>query len=139
MSNFEERFWSKVEPTGFCWEWTRGTTTDGYGRAWDPRIGKAVYAHRAAYEMLVGPIPEGMHLDHLCRNRRCVNPDHLEVVSPSENSRRARRRPSTRPRATRCKWGHPYDEKNTYVSPTGRRNCRACNLRLTRARTRARM
>lgn len=82
----EERFWSKVQPTGFCWEWIGGLDV-GYGffaLTHDIKVG----AHRWAYEHLVGPIPEGLHIDHLCRNRQCVNPDHLEPVTLEENTRR---------------------------------------------------
>jgi predicted DNA-binding transcriptional regulator AlpA len=85
----EERFWEKVEPTGFCWEWTAFKDRKGYGRF---RVDdRTMQAHRVAYELLVGPIPEGLHLDHLCRNTSCVNPDHLEPVDLAENVRRGYR------------------------------------------------
>lgn len=76
------RFFTRVEVTGFCWNWTGGTSTV-YGLFWfDNRM---VRAHRWVYEHLVGPIPDGMQLDHLCRNTKCVNPDHLEPVTQQEN------------------------------------------------------
>lgn len=93
-SQAQERFWAKVEPTGFCWHWVSTISTKGYGRAQmtpinGPRIGRG--ARRIAYELLVGPIPEGLEIDHLCRIRHCVNPDHLEPVTHAENIRRIRR------------------------------------------------
>lgn len=81
----EIRFWSNMVVVESCWEWS-GTTTRGYGRFWVG--GKMVRAHRASYEMFRGPIPSGLELDHLCRNTRCVNPDHLEAVSHRENTMR---------------------------------------------------
>jgi len=83
----ERRFWSYVEKTETCWLWTGHLTDDGYGRL--GINGQLVLAHRFAYELLVGPIPEGLHLDHLCRVRHCVKPDDLEPVTPAENVRRA--------------------------------------------------
>jgi hypothetical protein len=80
------RFWSKVDQGEDCWRWT-ACTSNGYGRFSVKR--QPVLAHRFAYELLVGPIPEGLELDHLCRNRWCVNPDHLEPVTHDENVRRA--------------------------------------------------
>lgn len=122
----DERFWPKVLPTGFCWYWAGGKTKLGYGVfRWNGRSG---CAHRWAYESLVGPIPEGLDLDHLCRNPSCVNPDHLEPVTTGENIRRgigwwtvsALQRDKTH-----CPKGHLYSEANTRVY-RGRRHCRAC-------------
>jgi hypothetical protein len=81
------RFWSYVDVDGDCWEWTGQRDRDGYGRLWRP-AGKTRVAHRIAYELLVGPIPEGLQLDHLCLNKCCVNPDHVEPVTLAENCRR---------------------------------------------------
>lgn len=83
----EDRFWEKVDGSGDCWEWTGTRQTMGYGSFWVLGQGKRL-AHRVAYELLVGPIAEGRELDHRCRNRICVNPDHLEPVSHRENVRR---------------------------------------------------
>src|SRR5690606_7471316 len=87
------------------------------------------YVHRVTYEAFVGPIPEGLEVDHLCRNRACCNPEHLEPVTRSENRRRAWRdapRPP-RPLAAECRKGHPFDEENTLWERRGKRRCRACH------------
>jgi hypothetical protein len=88
--SLRERFWSKVNkygPNG-CWLWTASIAPNGYGHFYRGTTGGRV-AHRFAYELLVGPIPEGLQLDHLCSNRGCVNPDHLEPVTAAINTRRA--------------------------------------------------
>ncbi len=107
-----------------CWEWTASRTTAGYGQT--SVAGKYRMAHRALYELLVGPIPNGLQLDHLCRNRGCVRPDHLEPVTQAENLRRGER---WQQRKTHCPQGHEYDEANTYVTPSRptARYCRECN------------
>ena len=88
--NWEDRFWFKVNKTDTCWEWTSAIDTYGYGifqRSHPKR--QSVKAHRVSYELSVGPIPNGLTLDHLCYNTKCVNPKHLEPVTKSENSIRA--------------------------------------------------
>ena len=116
----EDRFWAKVEITGFCWNWT-ASTVRGYGAISDGgKHGKKIYAHRWSYEHLVGAIPEGLTIDHLCRNILCVNPDHLEPVGRGENARRHYRSVNTN---SVCHKGHPLD----YVRPDGHgRNCSTC-------------
>lgn len=89
MSTEADRFFAKVEKTNDCWLW-RAATTVGYG-VFKRATKVLVYAHRWSYEHHVGPIPEGLHIDHLCRVRACVNPAHLEPVTLAENNRRAGR------------------------------------------------
>ena len=128
----EERFQAKVEKTDTCWLWT-GTVhkTTGYGIT--SVEGRHVLAHRWSYEHFVGSIPKGLHLDHLCRVRHCVRPDHLEPVTQGENNRRAAAaKPSTRNLTTHCGNGHLYDEANTSYYPNGQRRCRACGRDIAR-------
>lgn len=96
-STDEQKFWSRVDPSGVCWEWTGATNARGYG-VFSPREGAWEYAHRWAQEHLVGPIPAALTVDHLCLNKRCVNPDHFEIVTRSENSKRANAHPTRAPR-----------------------------------------
>lgn len=125
----EERFWSKVDKTDSCWEW-RGYLTKGYANfrvapQSRPDLQQKALAHRVAYELLVGHIPDGMQLDHLCRNRRCVNPEHLEPVTQQENIRRGEVGLNMSSK-THCPSGHEYVEINTYIDKAGARVCRAC-------------
>lgn len=121
-----ERFWSKVDKRGpdECWNWT-ASKQKGYGQFM--LGGRPRRAHRVAYELLVGPIPEGLTLDHLCRNPSCVNPAHLEPVTLSENVIRA----AAATRKDCCVNGHEFTPDNIWwrISPSGRRwrVCRACN------------
>jgi hypothetical protein len=125
----EDRFWSKVD-AGDCWQWTDSLATNGYGAFRTPS--GSVRAHRWAYEHLVGPIPDGLQLDHLCRNRGCVNPDHLEPVTLGENVRRGAAGAHLRAR-THCPQGHEYTPENTYVRAGNRRRCRECDRAACRA------
>lgn len=112
-----------IDETTGCWAWTRHLNRDGYGHI---RIGGTKYrAHRAAYMLLVGPIPDGLVLDHLCRNRGCVNPEHLEPVTDEVNRMRGNGNDAKARRTGRCVNGHEYTPENTYVRPEGRQ-CRAC-------------
>lgn len=120
----EQRFWPKVKRTDLCWFWTAYVNVYGYGVFWNGE--RRLPAHRYAYELLLGSIPEGLQLDHLCRNRRCVNPNHLEVVSNRENVRRGDSPPGRRARQTHCIHGHPLSGENVFVRANGTRQCRAC-------------
>jgi hypothetical protein len=108
-----------------CWNWT-GTLSRGYGRISDDTQ-RMRPAHRIVWEHLVGPISAGLHLDHLCRNRRCVNPAHLEPVTCRVNVLRGAGLASQNAQATHCRHGHPFDEANTRIRPDGGRYCRACD------------
>lgn len=120
------RFVAKIDIRGpqECWEWTGSRTTAGYGDI-NFTDGPHTYAHRVAYEMHNGPIPEGLQIDHLCRNRGCVNPEHLEPVTNRENTLRGMKGYHNR---TTCKRGHDVsDPANVYTQPsTGLRSCREC-------------
>lgn len=105
-----------------CWEWT-GHLSRGY--AVFSLKNRPVRVARASYEAFVGPIPEGLTIDHLCRNTRCVNPEHLEPVTRGENTLRGETVTAKNSRARACPKGHPYNEENTYRK-RGRRMCRAC-------------
>jgi hypothetical protein len=112
-----------IAPNG-CWEW-EGSKWKGYGRI--NVDGRPRGAHRVLYEAIVGPIPPGLTLDHLCRNRSCVNPDHLEPVSMRVNTLRGIGPAAIHAAQTECIHGHPFDEANTYRKRNGSRDCRTCN------------
>lgn len=132
----DERFWALVDRQGEedeCWPWRGSPNRGGYG--WFAiEFGRGIAPHRYAYQTVVGPIPDGLQVDHRCRNRVCVNPAHLEPVTPGENQRRADVALGIRTAVTHCPKGHPYDEANTYIRPpNGARVCRECGRVATRA------
>lgn len=131
--NDTARFWSYVDKTESCWLWTGALTHDGYGRF---RTGhEHCMAHRWIYEQEIGPIPDGLVLDHVrargCTHRNCVRPAHLEAVTNEENLMRGETIVAENAAKTECPRGHPYDEENT-IRRNGRRICRACESQRAR-------
>lgn len=120
-----ERFWEKVDRGSGCWIWMANTNREGYGMFWDGT--RIVRAHRFSYEHHRGAVPEGLELDHLCRNPACVNPDHLEAVSHHDNLLRGDAPAARQARQTHCKRGHPLADANLIVDKRGRRKCRICS------------
>jgi hypothetical protein len=110
-----------------CWIWTGRLNSNGYGLTTVKSASRV--AHRAIYEVLVGPIPAGLQLDHLCRVRRCVRPAHLDPVTQRINLLRGETLTSQAAAATHCPMGHEYAGANLYRRPNGARMCRACHRR----------
>jgi len=129
-----DRLWARVERTDGCWTWAEGTKTKGgYGLL--KVDGRMHLAHRVAYRLLVGEIPDGLELDHLCRNRACVRPDHLEPVTRQENVLRGEGTAAINARKTHCKRGHPLSGENLLIVNRGTaRACRTCRSANSRAR-----
>lgn len=120
----EDRFWVKVNKTEGCWLWTGAISQTGYGSFYIGKVdGKYRWngAHKFSYELANGPT--NLEVDHLCRIRTCVRPDHLEAVTTKEN---LYRRPNSEATRTHCPQGHEYDEANTYHNANGSRKCREC-------------
>jgi len=124
-----ERFWDKVDMTGGpngCWLWLGSHTPTGYGCF--SVNNKSTGAHRVAYQLMVGTIPPGLTVDHLCRVRNCVNPEHLELATQKDNTLRGNGPTARHARKTHCIHGHPFDEANTLIRPDGNRRCRVCRI-----------
>lgn len=130
-----DRLWAKVDKNGPvpdyapdlgpCWLWVaKKVDGKGYGQITD--VKRTYQVHCLVYEALVGPIPEGCQLDHLCRVRRCCRPSHLEPVTQTENQRRGMGVSGVNFRKTECVNGHPFDEANTIIRKRGGRDCRIC-------------
>ena len=148
--SLEERFWAKVNRSGGpheCWTWTASLSTGGYGQINIDR--RPVPAHRVAYELLKGAIPDGLDIDHLCHtrdtscrldrecpHRRCCNPSHLEIVTRGENNHRGRSPVVAQALETHCVNGHEWTPANTRIRREGTRVCRACHRDRESARRR---
>lgn len=111
----------KTNPTTQCWEWTGALDRTGYGAF--KYLGKKINSHRFSYRHYKGEIPKGLDVDHRCRIRKCVNPEHLEAVTRKINVARGL---SSQERKTHCIHGHAYTPENTYRYPSGARECRTC-------------
>lgn len=124
-ANTKEKLLARVDVSGDCWLWKGPTCKGGYGKT--TLNYKTRSTHRVLYEMLVGPIPKGLHLDHLCRNRLCVNPKHLEPVTARENTRRSTNPITKLMNRNCCAHGHLYTKENTKIRKTnGARVCLIC-------------
>lgn len=135
LARFEAKFMG--EPNSGCWLWMAYCNENGYGQFF--YNGRQGLAHRASYELYVGPIPDGLTLDHLCRVRCCVNPQHLEPVAQSVNMERGEivlRRKLQNLTVTHCPQGHPYGGKNLSVGVNGERSCKTCKRDRKRQRLR---
>lgn len=121
--NTHDKFWTKIKITNFCWEWTGGKRK-GYGLF--GLDGKSKSAHRYSYELFKGDIEKGMTIDHLCRNRACVNPNHLESVTNKENVLRGFGLTAINARKTHCLRGHILSGENLYVHKNNYRACKQC-------------
>jgi hypothetical protein len=130
----DDRFWAKVDKNGpvpsakpelgLCWLWTASKSSEGYGKG--KRLGVDFWAHRLACELTVGPISEGMTLDHLCRNPACVNAAHLEPVPSLVNVMRGFGVGVVNAAKVRCDRNHEFTPENTIYAPDGHRTCRIC-------------
>ncbi len=121
-----QRFWEKVNFTDSCWLWTASTNRYGYGQF--RLAGRMIGPHCYAYEFCIGGIPAGLQIDHRCRVRHCVNPDHMEVVTSRVNTMRGEGPTAHNARKTHCKHGHLFNEANTGYYRT-QRVCKACDRR----------
>lgn len=129
------RILSKVTTNGDCHLWGGSLQKNGYGYTTWPKDGggwKHVRVHRLFYEAFVGPIPDGLEIDHTCKVRNCVNPDHLRAVTHQENLETRNHSGPKRADGEPCKAGHPNISENWYVGPDGKRACRPCRTEAVR-------
>lgn len=129
QSKIDRLFWSHVDKTESCWLWTAGKTR-GYGylglKHYTLEKPVRISAHRLSWQLFVGSIPDGMQIDHLCKNPSCVRPDHLEVVTPKENNHRSDSPSAVYAKRTHCRNGHPYEGDNVRVAKSGNKTYRQC-------------
>ena len=132
MTNKTSDFWNNIQigKANECWTWTGYLNLDGYGRY--NFGGKRVLVHRLAYELEIGTIPDGLCIDHLCRNRACCNPKHMEPVDNITNILRGDGWTAKNARKTHCPEGHAYSGKNLWTDKDGRRHCRICLTNIQR-------
>lgn len=128
---FHERY--QVDRNTGCWNWTAGLNGKGYAYIFARRYSRQAY--KWYYEIVYGKVPDGMELDHLCRNKKCVNPEHLEVVTKSENNRRGNSPSAKNARKTHCPRGHELADGNLFIHKSGRRSCLICFTRQRREAT----
>lgn len=129
-----DKYLNKINFTDSCWLWTGTINSDGYGIAHIKLGNKWVHrkAHRIIYELHNGKIPDNLVCDHLCRVRNCVNPNHIEIVTQSENRKRGEFPSPPSKYQTHCKHGHEMNEENTRIGRFGYRICRACARRFSK-------
>lgn len=120
----DNRFWSKVEKTDYCWNWKSVLDAGGYGQF--KYNGKMVHTHRFVLKLIGVELIDGLQIDHLCRNRKCVNPTHLEQVTKRENILRGVSPSAIHAKKTHCPKGHDYTTENTYYYKRGGRQCKKC-------------
>ncbi|MCU1338816.1 MAG: hypothetical protein JWO19_4397 [Bryobacterales bacterium] len=125
----EERFWQYVEKTDGCWNWTANRDRDGYGLIKGILDGRrtTLVAHKVSFALSGGVIPKGCQLDHLCRNPRCVRPEHLEVVTGRENNSRSASPSAVNAKKTHCIHGHELTPSNCRIDRKGHRRCKVCD------------
>ena len=130
LADLPPRVLAKIKPSSTgCWLWTGAIAGNGYGSLGVD--GRTRSAHRYVYEQTVGAVPDGLTLDHLCRVRHCVRPEHLDPVPLAENLRRS---PNFGANKTACPAGHPLDENNVLRNGNGNRYCRTCHNAARRAK-----
>lgn len=137
FQNLPVCFAEKIEESDGCWLWRAAINRGGYGVFWEREYKRTVIAHRFAFQYLIGPVPPGLDLDHLCRVRNCVNPAHLEPVTRRVNLSRGigdRLRSERAKAQTHCLRGHLFDEENTAYKSDGARRCRTCHRQSETAR-----